>query len=208
MRRHNQRLYRIARAVVRSDAEAEEVVQETYVRAFTHLAAFEGRASVATWLSRIALHTALRARRRWRRHHPRGAATMEIRDARLHTDPPGASIDRADTRTILVAALDALPTRMRAVVMLRLVEGLDTRETSRSLGMTEANVKITLHRARRLMCESIEREAVAGLRDEFAFASERCDRIVEGVFDRLRLHPGDPAEGASTRSTLHPRSPS
>lgn len=185
MRRHNQRLFRIARAIVQDSGEAEEVVQETYVRAYENLARFEGRSSVATWLSRIALHEALRTRRKQRRARATECTAMDrlhiADDGRAAADP----VERAEMRTMLAAALDALPAALRAVVMLRLVEGLSTRETAKCLRLTEANVKVSLHRARRMLSETIQRRAIAEFSQQFAFAKERCDRIVAGVFQRL-----------------------
>jgi RNA polymerase sigma-70 factor (ECF subfamily) len=190
MRRHNQRLYRVARAVLRNEDEAEEVVQESYVRAFANMAQFEGRSTLATWLSRITLHAALRARRRRQRDRAGGNAGMEERFEPHRADHvPSGPMDRAELRSVLAAALDALPTRLRAVVMLRIVEGLDTRETAECLGMTDSNVKVCLHRARRLMAESIQRETVTELRGHFSFDGQRCDRIVAGVFRQLGLPP-------------------
>jgi RNA polymerase sigma-70 factor (ECF subfamily) len=187
MRRHNQRLFRLARGIVRNEAEAEEIVQESYVRAFTHLRGFEGRSSVATWLSRITLHEALRSRRRYRRDHAGGTVDMERQKVGAEDQEPSVQSDRAELRSMLIAALDSLPTRHRAVVMLRLVEGLDTRETAECLRMSEASVKVSLHRARALLSEFIQRRTIVELREHFSFASERCDRIVAGVFTRLDL---------------------
>jgi RNA polymerase sigma-70 factor (ECF subfamily) len=94
---------------------------------------------------------------------------------------------RAQPRATLTAALDALPTGLRAIVMLRLVEGLSTRETSQCLRLSESNVKVSLHRARRLLINAMERDALAEFRTQFAFDGERCDRIVAGVFERLGM---------------------
>jgi RNA polymerase sigma-70 factor (ECF subfamily) len=187
MRRHNQRLFRIARAVVRDDDEAEDVVQETYVRAYTHLDRFEGRSSVATWLSRIAFHEALRRRRRQRRSRALGELDPQSPQAADAAHPPDDPMSRAETRATLTAALDALPTGLRAIVMLRLVEGLSTRETAECLRLSESNVKVSLHRARQLLIKAMERDALAEFRTQFAFDGERCDRIVAGVFDRLGM---------------------
>jgi RNA polymerase sigma-70 factor (ECF subfamily) len=194
MRRHNQRLFRIARAVVLDDSEAEEIVQETYVRAYAHLARFEGRSSLATWLSRIAYHEALRAQRRLRRARRTDPADMDhAHTGRREPPPDSGGGDRAEARAMLTGALEALPVSYRTVVMLRLVQGLSTRETAECLGLSESSVKVTLHRARAMLAESIQRQAVSGLREQFAFAGERCDRIVSGVFRRIHdrlLHPG------------------
>ena len=186
MRRHNQRLYRVARSVVRDEHEAEDVVQEAYVRAFTGMARFEGRSSVATWLTRIAYHEALRRRRR-----PRAAELLEgavpepphpAADGPFSTQTPA---ETAETRTVLTQAIDDLPEDLRTVLVLRLVEGLGTRETAACLGMTEANVRVSLHRARRTLFDRLCREVDADLRRQMVFGADRCDRLVAVVFDRL-----------------------
>lgn len=184
MRRHNQRLYRLARSVIRDNDEAEEIVQETYVRAFVNLSRFEGRASVITWLSRIAFHEALRRKRRKQRF--RAAQGFDLDG--LMKDSTPERIDpliQADLRAALTRALDSLPDGMRAIVMLRLVEGLSTRETARSLRLSESNVKVSLHRARNLLRADLERRSLAELRNAFTFGEERCDRVVSRVFERL-----------------------
>jgi RNA polymerase sigma-70 factor (ECF subfamily) len=175
MRRHNERLYRVARAVVHDEHEAEDVVQEAYVRAFTGLARFRGEASLATWLTRIAFHEALRRRRRQRlaaRHQQSHTLTDD-------TDTP--PMERTEHTAELARAVDTLPDSLRPIVMLRLVQGLSTRETAESLRLSEASVKVGLHRARRMMVERLE----PSLREQFAFPATRCDRVVAGVLERL-----------------------
>lgn len=188
MRRHNQRLFRVARSVVRNDDEAEEIVQETYLRAYAHLGAFEGRSSVATWLTRIAFHEALRRRRRLRRRQSAETEGLDM-DALPNrggdADGPPDPVAQAELRSTLAAAMDALPTALRAIAMLRLVEGLSTRETAQSLRLSESGVKVGLHRARKQLCDAIRRQPLPALHEEFTFGSERCDRIVAAVFRRL-----------------------
>ncbi|MCC6951980.1 MAG: sigma-70 family RNA polymerase sigma factor [Phycisphaerales bacterium] len=185
MRRHNTRLYRVARAVMHDDLEAEDIVQEAYVRAYAHLNRFEGRASVATWLTRIAFHEALRRRRRRAReatvqrsrarHREITAGTFEV--AEMAVDP--------QTRSSLALTLDALPVSTRAVVVLRLVQGLSTRETASCLRLSEANVKVLLHRGTRALRDTMGAEPVDSLREQYAFGAERCDRVVAAVLQRL-----------------------
>jgi len=187
MRRHNQRLFRLARSIVSEDATAEDVVQETYLRAFASLSRFEGRSSVITWLSRIALHEALRQRRRQQRAPGTLPSGHEPIDAASRDRSPAVETERS--RAEIVAALDDLTPVHRAVVMLRLVEGLSTRETAESLRLSESNVKVSLHRAKRELSGRLTRKRTEQLRQHFAFAEDRCDRIVAGVFAQIRT-PG------------------
>lgn len=185
MRRHNQRLFRVARAIVQNNGEAEEIVQETYVRAFASLAQFEGRSTVVTWLSRIALHESLRSRRRQRRARAMDPTDIDRMRAADAGNPAPDPIDRTETRRMLTTALDSLPTGLRTVVMLRLVEELSTRETAECLRLTEANVKASLHRARKLLSKTIQRKMMSEFRHQFSFGEANCDRIVAVVFRRL-----------------------
>lgn len=176
MRRHNERLYRVARAVLKREDEAEDVVQEAFVRAFAGLPRFEGRSSVATWLTSIAFHEALRRRRQLSRPLP-GRLGGEEEDDGMPA--------REEDRALLTEALDSLPGAYRAVIMLRLVQGLDTRETSACLRMTEANVKVRLHRGRRLLLEALQHRMEPELRRQFSFGAARCDRVVARVLERI-----------------------
>jgi len=183
MRRHNQRLFRLARSVIRDDGEAEEILQETYLRAYANLARFEGRSSVITWLSRIAFHEALRRKRRKQR--TKTAEGWNLDSLPMDESIPDNPDAQADLRSAITRAMDTLPAAMRAIVMLRLVEGLSTRETAQSLRLSESNVKVGLHRARHLLRETMERQSLAELRDAFTFGKQRCDRMVQNVFERL-----------------------
>jgi RNA polymerase sigma-70 factor, ECF subfamily len=189
MRRHNQRLFRLARSVVRDDREAEDVVQEAYLRAFTHLDQFAGRARFATWLSRIALHEALARVRRGRRF---AALPEEETLSDLPASPRSGPEDRAANRELaaaLAAAVDALPESHRAVFVLREVEGLSTAETAEVLGLSQPNVKVRLHRARAALRADLERRLGGEIPRLWAFDGERCDRVVAGVVERLRRRP-------------------
>lgn len=185
MRRHNQRLFRLARAVVRDDREAEDVVQEAYVRAFTHLDRFEGRARFATWLSRIALHEALARVRRGRRFAALGEEeTVSDLPASLKPGPEERAANR-ELAQALAAAVDALPESHRAVFVLREVEGLSTAETAEVLALSEPNVKVRLHRARAALRADLERRLGGEVPRLWSFAGERCDRVVAGVMEKL-----------------------
>lgn len=189
MRRNNRRLYRVARAILGRDAEAEDVVQEAYVRAFTHLGAFEGRARFSTWLTRIAVYEALACRRR-RRTEGAAAAAREEEEELMQWPTRGAadpeqSAAGAELRRVIEASVDALPEHYRVVFMLRAVEELSVAETAECLEIPEETVKTRLHRARGLLRERLLARVEAGAAGAFAFDGARCDRIVAAVLARV-----------------------
>ena len=191
MRRHNQRLYRAARAVVRDAGEAEDVVQEAYVRAFEHLDQFAGRATFKTWLVRIAVHEALaRARRRGRvvelPDDDTGGGDMTAFTSPIDVEHSAAA---RELRAVVETAIDGLPDAFRVVFVLRKIEEMSTAETAAALDIPEETVKTRLHRARGLLRKSIERSVGEGLRSAFAFGAERCDRIVAAVLARIGNEP-------------------
>lgn len=196
MQRHNRRLYRVARSVLGDDAEAEDVVQEAYFRAFTHLDGFRGDARLSTWLTRIALNEAL-GRLRQRRpsidlEHldaitDQGEArVIVLPTARLGSDPEAAAA-RAEVRRLLERAVDRLPDPFRVVFMLREVEEMSIEETASQLGLRPETVKTRLHRARRLLRKSLHEALCTSLADVFPFAGARCARITGTVLDRLGI---------------------
>ena len=190
MRRYNQRLFRVARSVVRDDAEAEDVVQQAYVNAFTHLEQFAGTARFSTWLTRITTHEALaRIRRRGRRQEVDHMGDGE--DAIEGIEAPGPTPEKqafdAELRRALEASLDALPQIYRSVFILRDVEGLSTTEAADCLEVTEDVVKTRLHRSRALLREELFTRAGVSSASVFSFQAERCDRLVASVFTRLGL---------------------
>jgi len=188
MRRHNQRLYRAARAILKDDVEAEDVMQDAYVRAFQNLHQFEGRAPFAAWLLRIAVNEALGRRRGRERNtsleqgNENGEISMNIVEASLD---PEQSATRAELGNLLEEVVLRLPDSYRAVVMLRDVEELSTAETAAALDLTEENVKIRLHRGHAMMREMLFERVGTNARAAFPFMGERCDRVVAGVFSRL-----------------------
>jgi RNA polymerase sigma-70 factor, ECF subfamily len=185
MRRHNQRIYRVARAVVKDETEAEDVMQQAYINAFTHLDQFEDRAQFSTWLTRIALHEAFSRRRRMR------ADTEELMDTLTspHADPERQAYAQELNR-VLEAAVDTLPETYRTVFMLRDVEGLSTSETAQGLGLGDETVKTRLHRARAMIRRSITERIGATTPGAFQFHATRCDRVVARVLEKLCLVPG------------------
>jgi RNA polymerase sigma-70 factor (ECF subfamily) len=182
MRRHNQRLYRAVRAVLRDEAETEDVLQETYVRAFMHLDQFLGRARFATWLTRIAVHEALHRRQR----RARFTDIDEVAET-LASPSPGPERGAADgeLRQFLEAAIDRLSADFRTVFVLRDVEGLSTAETAESLEIPAETVKTRLHRARRQLQQHLDRRVGESVREVFAFGFVRCDRLVGAVMERI-----------------------
>ncbi len=193
MRRHNQRLYRVARAIVKDDSEAEDVMQEAYVNAYTHLHQFAEKAQFSTWLTRIAVHEALaRVRRRARftefdEDGEAGEQTMTPFNAMGPSPEQQAS--NAELRALLEAAVESLPQSYRVVFMLREIEGLNTSETAETLSVTEETVKTRLHRARALLREELLDRAGVASGYAFSFHLSRCDRVVKAVLDRINTLP-------------------
>jgi RNA polymerase sigma-70 factor (ECF subfamily) len=187
MRRYNQRIFRIARSILRDDDEAEDVTQDAYVRAFEHLAQFSGLAKFSTWLTRIALHEALARRRRRERLHvvdlndPHNFSMVPL----MATPGPEHATSVKELHGVLTAAVDELPDDLRTVFAMRLIEGLDTAETAACLELSEANVKVRLHRARSVLRERLEARLGASVRELYEFGGHRCDRIVRSVLARI-----------------------
>jgi RNA polymerase sigma-70 factor (ECF subfamily) len=190
MRRHNQRVYRVVRAVLKDEAEVEDVMQQAYINAFTHLHQFEERAEFSTWLTRIALNEAFARRQKMRtaesRATPvdarRGALMDEIRSPQ--PDPERQAYAQ-ELRCVLEDAVDGLPESYRTVFMLRDVEGLSTSETGTGLGLGEEAVKTRLHRARAMIRRSVSARLGAVAADVFQFHAPRCDRIVDAVLKKI-----------------------
>ncbi|HYD70680.1 RNA polymerase sigma factor [Azospirillum sp.] len=204
MQRHNQRLFRMARSVLRDPAEAEDAVQDAYILAFTRIGQFREDASLATWLGRIVLNEALR---RLRQRKPMtefdeggadgrtaGAEVIPFPGAQQPVATPEEDAARAETRRLLERAIDALPDPFRIIFVLREIEQMSVEETACSLGIPPDTVKTRLHRARRLLGHSLRRQLAPNLAGAFPFAGERCARIVARVLGRLGL-PAPPSGG-------------
>jgi RNA polymerase sigma-70 factor, ECF subfamily len=194
MERHNRRLYRVARTVLRDDSEAEDTVQEAYLRAFAALATFRGDASLATWLTRITLNEALGRKRKQRPtvqletvDSIQESSAQIIRFPTMHTDiDPEQAAAQREIRRLLEHSIDALPEPFRVVFVMRDVEDLSIEETASFLGIRPETVKTRLHRARRLLRESLDQHMVSALKDAFPFAGPRCARITETVLSKIR----------------------
>lgn len=194
MTTHNQALYRIARAVIRNDSEAEDVVQAAYVRAFSHLDSFRGEATLATWLSRITLNEALGRLRRKKRADKALRAEDPGIPAQIIPFPGGTSSDDPERmmaqRQILQLvelATDNLPDVYRGVFMARVIEGRSVEDTAELLGIRPETVKTRLHRARLLVRKELEQQIGPVLLDAFPFAGRRCERLTAAVMERLGI---------------------
>ncbi|HUP98638.1 MAG TPA: RNA polymerase sigma factor [Usitatibacter sp.] len=196
MRRHNQALFRTARSILRDDGEAEDAVQEAYMKAIAAIGTFRSDARLGTWLVRITVNEALGRLRRTRR----GAEVIRLEgDVPADSDRPMEAADphpgpeseamHAQARRIIEGKIDQLPDAFRAVFVLRAVEEMTVEETAAALDITEATVRSRLFRARAMLRESLARSMDRALDDAFGFAGARCDRIVERVVARLAEHP-------------------
>jgi RNA polymerase sigma-70 factor, ECF subfamily len=192
MRRHNRALFRTARAILRDDAEAEDALQEAYLQAHGALGEYRGEARLATWLARIVANEALmRLRKQARRSAivpiQAGLAAEELNEITEGSmeKGPEASARRAEMRKLLEERIDALPGAYRSVFMLRAVEEYSVEETAAILQIPEATVRSRFFRARSLLREGLAAEVDIACTDAFAFAGERCDRVVARVLERL-----------------------
>jgi RNA polymerase sigma-70 factor (ECF subfamily) len=194
MQRCNQRLFRIARSVVGEDAEAEDVVQESYMRAYRKLDAFRGDSTLLTWLTSIVLNE---ARGRLRKRHcmvgleqidaaPPESDRIIPFPAKFGSEDPAASAARAQIRQLLEQAIDELPEAFRMVYVMRDVEGCTVEETADQLAVRPETVKTRLHRARRLLRASLQDTLAATLSEAFPFMGRRCERMTEAVMARLQ----------------------
>jgi RNA polymerase sigma-70 factor, ECF subfamily len=188
VRRHDRYLYRVARSVLADDYEAEDVVQQTYLQAFTKLHAFRGAASLRTWLTRITLNEAIRRRRR-----QRSTVSLEAVEAARERDQspdPERAAARSQIRKMLEAAIDDLPAAFRTVLILRDVEEASIAQTARVLGIKPETVRTRLHRARSMLRERLGEQFAAALKDVFPFELPRCNRLVRRMLDQLGFRPG------------------
>src|SRR4051794_11480364 len=187
IKRHNQRLYRVARAVLDDETEAQDVLQETYIHAFMHLSEFRAQARLSTWLTRIALNEAL-GRRRQRRPtvDVKAIKAMPIPLSAYKADPEEATA-RAEIRRLLERAIVDLPEHFRIVFVLRDVEEMSIDETARLLGLRPQTVKTRLHRARRLLRETLRDRLATVFTDVFPFGGAPCDHLTLSVLDRLGI---------------------
>ena len=194
MRRHNRRLYRIARGILKDETEAEDAVQEAYYRAFTHLDDFRGEAALATWLCRIVMNEALGRLRRRRPTESLDTVTDEPRRSGEILPFPGADpaidpergVAQRQISVLLERAIDELPPEFRLVLIARVVEEMSIEETAALLDIKPETVKTRLHRARQMLRKAIERQAGPMLTGVFPFEDPRCERVADAVMARLK----------------------
>lgn len=189
MRRHNQRLFRVSLTILRNDSEAEDVVQDAYVRAYEKLGSFEGRARFSTWLTRIAVHEALARMNRQDRLRPLQDHETRAKDGSIFfmaakPDPENECANRELT-TILQQEILNLPENYRLVFVLRDIEEMSTAEAAESLNLSEQNIKVRLHRARAMLRKRLRERAIASLSQSFPLLAARCDRIVASVLQAI-----------------------
>ena len=187
MRRHNERIYRAARAILRDEHEAEDVMQQAYVNAYSHLRQFDGRSKFSTWLTRIAVHEALaRARHRGRYKTMDGDDSVADMPAAFDAapDPERLAISH-ELGALVESAIDRLPDGAREVFMLRQVEGMNTEEVAVALNVSEAVVKTRLSRARGAIRRELFEHAGLAASNTFRFLRPRCDRVVSAVLARI-----------------------
>jgi RNA polymerase sigma-70 factor (ECF subfamily) len=189
MRRYNQRLFRIARAIVRNDADAEDVVQHAYVAAFSHLQQFSGLSAFSTWLTRIAINQALarlRDRTRLRSVADDGAPADWCSGTHAQRDPED-HVGRSELARMLEQAIDALPSQYRAIVVLRELEGLSTQESAACLSISEQAARVRLHRARQLLREQLWSQLQAAPSELFSFGGRHCAGMIARVLAALSI---------------------
>ena len=191
MQSNNRRLYRLARGILRNDSEAEDVVQETYARAFTHLEDFRGDSSLGTWLGRIAINEALgrlrrqRANVEWTSLPPGTLEAQIIQFPRSASEDPEKSMAQREIQHVVEHAIDELPEAFRIVFITRMIEGMNVEETAEILGLKPETVKTRLHRARTMLRDNVEKKIGPVVMAAFPFAGQRCERLTEAVLKRL-----------------------
>src|SRR5512146_3304899 len=186
VRRYNQRVYRAVRAILRDDAEAEDVMQDAHIAAFRHLGEFEGRAAYSTWLTKIAVHEAFARLKKLHRFETQDFteddSLIGMKDNRMSPETATAC---SETRMLLEQAILSLPILYRSVVMMRDVEEMSTLDTAQALELTEETVKVRLHRARALLRKELYSRVGANAASAFQFGATRCDHVTERVMNLI-----------------------
>jgi RNA polymerase sigma-70 factor (ECF subfamily) len=186
MRRHNRRVFRTTRAILKNDDEAEDAMQEAYVSAFTHLADFSGRSRFSTWLVRIAVHECLGRLRKSKRVASFDGEPGPEEDRMADTRSPEDAASDVEVRALLEQAVDVLPLVFRAVFVMRSVEEMSVGETAEALDIPEETVRTRLHRANAMLREDLVKRVEGATKEAFGFHLSRCDRVVGAVWKRIR----------------------
>jgi RNA polymerase sigma factor (sigma-70 family) len=200
MRRYNGKLFRVARAILKDDADAEDALQDAYLDAYRHIGDFRGGAQLGTWLTRITINQALMRVRRQKHDRvvipfadpdgtgtPTGAAEAEMADET--SEPPPRAALRAEIRALIERRIDELPVAFRVVFVMRDVEDMSVEQTAECLSIPSATVRTRLFRARALLRDALARDIDAATIDVFGFAGDRCDRIVAHVLASSHITP-------------------
>lgn len=195
MQANNRRLFRIARGILRNDSDAEDAVQDAYIRAFTHLDQFRAESRLSTWLARIAMNEAL-GRLRRRRTAPLPISLDSDHQAEIvrfplsnPLDDPEKTMAQREIQHLVERAIDQLPEPFRMVFITRVIEGMTIEETAEILGVKPETIKTRLHRARTMIRDIVERQIGPVVMEAFPFAGKRCDRVCDRVLQQLSLLP-------------------
>lgn len=196
MRRYNQRLFRIARSILKNDIDAEDAVQDAYLKAFGHLGQFRGDASVGTWLTRILMNEAIaRARRRaaWVLTDDWPATASRAAELSTTMPDPEVTMHHTELRALVEASIDRLPDPFRLVFVARFVQGMSVEETAEAFGLRPETVKTRAHRARARLRADLQDRLGASVGDAFSFDGARCDRLTDRVLRHMRSsrEPGE-----------------
>ena len=192
IQQHNRRLYRVARSIVRDDADAEDVLQEAYLHAFSALAEFRGEAALSTWLTRIVVNEALQRLRRPREavapieeERTPSAQVIPFPTSAQQSDDPERAMAQREICQLVEHAIDELPQEFRTVLVARVIEGMSVEETADALDLRPETVKTRLHRARRLLKAALAEHMGPLFSDVFPFDGKRCERLADAVVRRL-----------------------
>lgn len=199
IQKYNRRLYRVARSVVGNDADAEDVLQEAYVRAFSALGSYRGDASFGTWLTRIVINEALQYLRESMTRRPEVKVPNEMCEraeiipfpTQVALPDPETSMAQRQICELVERAIDDLPQEFRTVLVARTIEGMSIEETASALGLKAETVKTRLHRARQMLKAALDEHVEAQFPHVFPFDGVRCTRIADAVIVRLAQHGGN-----------------
>lgn len=197
IQRYNRRLYRVARSMVGNDADAEDVLQEAYVRAFSAFDGFRGESRISTWLTRIVVNEALQFLRRRKSLWNASDALRDLREqgdvipfpAQTSLPDPETTMAQNEICALVERAIDALPQEFRTVLVARTIEGMSIEETADALELKPETVKTRLHRARQMLKSALDLHLEAQFSSVFPFDGARCNRMADAVVARL-AQPG------------------